>query len=132
MIKEVCYSLFQKKQICAHEKITPDSIGNFCPDCGQEIILSWYILRCKCCSAKRQSNLIINSILPTEKFCSKCGSKEFVIEKQDKLNFYDYNYAVLIKEETAKISLKSKIQIWIENENSSANYLKPKLITVLK
>ena len=44
------------------------------------------------------ANLLKNGeIISAEKFCHNCGSKSFVAEKVDKINFIDISYAVLVK-----------------------------------
>ncbi|MDD3013077.1 MAG: hypothetical protein PHC34_05180 [Candidatus Gastranaerophilales bacterium] len=124
-------SFFTKRQKCRHEKITPQSIWNYCPDCGKEISIKWFILRCNSCASKRGSMLYLNTLVPTDKHCSKCGSPEFYIEKKEKLDFFDMNYAVMTKEEIDNISKSGSVtQIWIEGENCWHEFILPKLITL--
>lgn len=115
---------------CPHNKIYPFSDGTFCPDCGQEIKISWRILRCECCSTKRKAHFFINKLVPEEKFCKKCGSPEYFIDIREKIEFFDYEYAIILKEEV-KINSKIKktLQIWIEEENIREVFRKPKLLT---
>ena len=116
---------------CNHNKIYPFSDGTFCPDCGQEIKISWQLLRCECCSSKRNVRVFFNKILPEEKFCKKCGSSEYYIETKEKIEFFDYEYAIILKEEVnTKIKIKKTLQIWIEEENVRQVLRKPKLLTV--
>ena len=68
------------KNKCSHEKITPNSIGKFCPDCGKEINITWSILRCKHCSTKRASYKRFGMVLPVDRFCSRCGSTHYFVE----------------------------------------------------
>lgn len=120
--------LFRKSK-CIHPQITPASIGSFCPDCGKIILMSWMILRCNHCSTKRHAKISSHFIAPTEKYCSKCGSGKYIIEKKYKIEFYDLDYAILLKEEVTEDSLADdKTQVWIEYENTWTNYIKPKLI----
>ncbi|EKE03999.1 MAG: hypothetical protein ACD_20C00121G0003 [uncultured bacterium] len=130
MIKKFNFELSQKPK-CRHEKITPTSIGKFCPDCGKEVFISWVILRCKGCSSRRQASPQFETIIPIEKFCSKCGERNYSIEKKSKLEFYEINYAVLIKEEFNDELIDNKTQVWIE-ENSWSNFIQPKLIPLFK
>jgi len=120
-----------KNTKCAHTKVHPLSEESFCPDCGQEIKVSWQILRCKCCSSKRKSRFFINKIVPEEKFCKKCGSDDYYIEIKEKIEFFDYEYAIILKEEIkSKATIKKTLQIWIEEENIREIFSKPKLLPV--
>jgi len=116
---------------CNHNKIYPFSDGIFCPDCGQEIKISWRILRCECCSTKRKAHFYINKLVPEEKFCKKCGSREYYIDIREKIEFFDYEYAIILKEEVKTDSkIKKTLQIWIEEENIREALRKPKLLPV--
>lgn len=121
--------LFNTK--CTHNKIYPFSDGTFCPDCGQEIKISWRILRCDDCSTKRKTHFFMGKLVPEEKFCKKCGSSEYYIETREKIEFFDYEYAVILKEEVnTNIKVKKTLQIWIEEENLRQSFSKPKLLPV--
>jgi hypothetical protein len=114
---------------CNHPKVSPDAGQGFCPDCGQEVRFSWKLLRCECCSTKRKAKFLKDNIVPEEKFCRKCGTPEYFIELKDKMEFFDYEYAVLQKEEVKQVSkLKESFQIWIEEENYRDIFDKPKLL----
>ena len=116
---------------CPHNKIYPLSEDAFCPDCGQEVKISWQILRCKCCSTKRKSHFFLDKIQPEEKFCKKCGNPDYYIEIKEKIEFFDYEYAVLLKEEIKTESkIRKTLQIWIEDENIREFFVKPKLLPV--
>ena len=111
--------------------MTPNSSGRFCPDCGKMVELSWYLLRCGCCYSKRQAILAYDTILPEEKFCSKCGEKEYFIEKKEKLAFFDLDYVILIREESGENKIYGhKTQIWIDDEENRNKFIQPKLIPV--
>jgi len=76
--------------------------------------------------------LYLNSLVPVDKHCSKCGSSDFYIEKKEKLDFFDLNYAVMTKEEINVISKSSKIiQIWIEHEKCWQDFNPTKFIPLL-
>lgn len=123
---------FSKRPQCLHEKITPHSIWNFCPDCGKEISINWFILRCRSCSSKRSASLYMNTLIPTDKHCSKCGCNNFYVEKKEKVDFFDLHFAVMTKEEVQNTSNKNgKTQIWIEKENCWKEYVLPKLLPQL-
>ncbi|MEI7474180.1 MAG: hypothetical protein WCK67_05315 [bacterium] len=112
----VLFSFFLlRKQKCKHEKVTPLSNGNYCPDCGIEIKIKWHIVRCGCCNSKRQGVSGYNRIFPTDKFCAKCGDKSFYVENIEKVQFYELSMAVWSKEEVLnKPYFNSKTQVWVE------------------
>jgi hypothetical protein len=116
-------------QKCTHSKVSVKDGQAFCPDCGQYIKISWQILRCDCCSTKRKPRIHKDHIHPEEKFCKKCGSSEFFLEEKSNPEFFDYDYAILSKEEV-KLGekLKETLQIWIEEENYKEIFDKPKLL----
>lgn len=116
---------FLKK--CTHEKVTPQSISPFCPDCGEEIALYWETARCACCSAKRSTVLSLNKAVPFDKFCTKCGTARYYIERKEHLDFFELRFATLVKE-TIRTDFYTKTQIWVENEENLSSYLKPFLI----
>jgi len=132
LLKRFYYEFFPKQPKCRHERVSPIGLGKFCPDCGKEIFISWIILRCKCCSTKRQSIPRFDTFLPVEKYCSKCGSRKYYVEKKTKLEFYEFNYATLIREEFENpTDQNNKTQIWIE-ENNWSSIISPKLIPLFK
>lgn len=109
---------------CKHQKVTPYSTGCFCPDCGKKIKISWVMVRCKCCSTKRHARVIFNNIKPREKYCIKCGSSEFYMERKDFIEYYELEYSVISKKETNdSIDVKEVLQIWIENEQNAGNMI---------
>lgn len=116
---------------CTHNKVYSLNEGAYCPDCGEEIKISWQILRCSCCSTKRKSHFFINKLVPEEKFCKKCGNPEYFIETKEQIEFFDYDYAIILKEEIkAKTQSRKTLQIWIEEENIREFFIKPKLLPV--
>ena len=73
----------------------------------------------------------MNKLVPEEKFCKKCGSREYYIDIREKIEFFDYEYAIILKEEVKTDSiLKKTLQIWIEEENMREIFRKPKLLPV--
>jgi hypothetical protein len=66
-----------------------------------------------------------------EKYCSKCGSKEYFLEKRDKLEFYELKYALLVKQERENTGISNKkTQVWVD-EQQWANFIPLKLIPSL-
>ena len=88
---------FKKSRQCKHENFPPEKEIGYRPDCGELIENQWFIVRCACCGVKHKAVLKNGEIISAEKFCHNCGSKSFVAEKVDKINFIDISYAVLVK-----------------------------------
>lgn len=116
-------NLFNFKRECAHDKITPNMDSGYCPDCGQYIKNEWYITRCSCCGVKLKTNIRNGEVFPQYHYCMNCGSKEYQVEKLEKINFIDINFAVLQKK-VLKAELKTNsTQCWQEKNN-----VQPKLL----
>lgn len=114
-LKEIIYNLFK----CRHNGALLYSNEGYCPCCGKYLKKSYYIIRCLHCDIKRGAKREFGKIIPEEQFCTNCGEKEYYIEKYDKLNFVDINYAIEVKEE---IELKQKdfdFEVWIDNKENS-------------
>lgn len=106
-----------KNNKCLHDKVSPLNSGNFCPDCGTEIKISWQLLRCDCCLTKKKFNILRNKIVPEDQFCKNCGNSAFYLETKERPEFFDYAYAVILKEEIrSDFVFKETVQIWIEEE----------------
>ena len=93
----IIMEFFNKKNKCKHDKFSPDKDIGYCPDCGELIENQWFIVRCGCCGVKHKAIIRNGQIVPEEKFCHNCGNKTFVVERVNKINFIDINYAVLVK-----------------------------------
>lgn len=115
--------LFFKKS-CSHDKISPELECGYCPDCGKLIQNEWYITRCACCGVKLKAMTKNGNVLPQYHYCANCGGQEYLVEKLDKINFIDINFAVLVKKEVETSSQKvSTSSCWEEKTT-----LKPKLL----
>ena len=114
--------LFEKEE-CYHEKITPDVDSAYCPDCGEYVQNRWFLSRCACCGIKQKTIILKGKISTSTNFCRNCGSNSFIIEKINKINFIDINYAVVIKSvfNNKKISFT---QSWVD----TGNIYQPKLL----
>lgn len=95
--KYVFYGVFKQNRNCSHSKVRPDVDFAYCPDCGELIENQWYLVRCACCGVKLKGMIKNGEILPEKHFCHNCGTREYVVERIDKINFIDISYAVLIK-----------------------------------
>ena len=114
---------FKKNKEFKHEKVTPDKDFCYCPDCGELIENCWYITRCSCCGVKLKAIIKNGKVIPDEHFCHNCGASGFLVEKVDKINFIDINYAVLVKAVVNPV-FDEVTQSWIERTVSTA----PKLL----
>ncbi len=114
---------FKKNKNCSHHNVAPDVDFAYCPDCGELIENQWYLLRCSCCGVKLKGIIKNGEIIPEKHFCHNCGTKEFVIERIDKINFIDINYAVLVKAVVENRNI-SYTQSWV----SKTQDCKPKLL----
>ena len=72
---------------CQHDKVSPISEGEYCPDCGRYVVNEWYITRCKCCGVKLQSVRKGSEIIPAENFCHNCGGSDYFVEKLSQIDF---------------------------------------------
>ena len=116
-------NIFNLKKRCNHERVTPDMECGYCPDCGKYIKNEWYITRCSCCGVKLKTASRNGGIIPQYNYCTKCGGKEYKIEKLDRINFIDINFAVLIKQEVQNDIRVNTTQCWQERTN-----VQPKLL----
>jgi len=118
-------NLFGLKKVCTHDKITPDMDFGYCPDCGKLIKNEWYITRCSCCGVKVRAIVRNGEVVPQNHYCTNCGSEEYVVEKLDKINFIDINYAVLMKKEFDQVEKQRfTTQCWQERTVSQPKLLK--------
>lgn len=97
---------------CSHSKVRPDVDFAYCPDCGELIENQWYLVRCACCGVKLKGIIKNGEIVPEKHFCHNCGTREFVVERIDKINFIDISYAVLIKA-VIENNTSDYIQSWV-------------------
>ena len=87
---------FNKK--CSHSKVPIDQEYYYCPDCGELIENQWYLVRCASCGLKEIATVKNGEIVPVDNFCHNCGGKEYTVERIEKIDCININYAVLIKE----------------------------------
>lgn len=116
-------NLFKFKKVCNHEKITPDMECGYCPDCGKFIQNEWYITRCKCCGVKLKSMIRNGEVFPQNHYCTNCGSDIFKVEKLEKINFIDINFAVLNKKVVSDELKSNTIQCWQERKSEQPKLL---------
>ena len=87
----------KKNRVCQHERVSAEVDFAYCPDCGELIENQWFIMRCACCGVKVRAMIKNGEIVAQDKFCHNCGSSIYTVDKIDKINFIDVNYAVLVK-----------------------------------
>lgn len=87
----------KKNKVCQHDKVTPEVDIAYCPDCGELVENQWFIMRCACCGIKVKAMIKNGEIIAEDKFCHNCGCSNYTIDRIDKINFIDINYAVLVK-----------------------------------
>ena len=118
-MKNILIKFINSKHKCSHKNALLNSNYGYCPDCGQFLVKNYYIIRCACCDIKREAKLSWGEIVPMEKFCSNCGSKDYYIEKLASLNLIDVQYAVYLKEIADELQiLHPEAQIWVENSEN--------------
>ena len=115
----ILLKFIKNRSKCTHKNALLNSECGYCPDCGQYLVKNYYIVRCARCDIKREARLVWGEIVPTEKFCSNCGEKDYYIEKIDKINFIDAKYAIYLKEIADELNeLHPETQIWVEENQS--------------
>lgn len=118
------FDLFNLKSHCTHDHVSIESDGGYCPTCGKFVRNDWYITRCASCGVKLKTIIKNGVVMPQNHFCTNCGSKEFVEERLEKINFVDINFAVLKKTVVEACEPHVFTQCWEEKTN-----WQPKLLT---
>ena len=109
------FNLFGKQK-CNHYKVPVTVEAGYCPDCGEYIENHWYLVRCRHCRIKRKAHLAGENVVPDTRFCPNCGGLLYDVEKLDKINFIDINFAAL-KKEIVKVAKKfATATTWVEEE----------------
>jgi len=108
---------------CTHDKIRPDVEQAYCPDCGKLIKNEWYVTRCSCCGVKMKAMVKNGQIVPQYNYCSNCGGSDFEVEKVEKINFIDINFAALIKHEVEEERFCSTTKCWQEKTSEQPKLL---------
>ena len=114
---------FNKK--CNHDRVPIDQDYYYCPDCGELIENQWYLVRCSSCGLKVPATIRNGEIIPLEKFCHNCGGCGYEVERLDKIDCININYAVLVKA-VVNNEVNEYSQSWIEAIQTSN--LLPKLL----
>ncbi len=110
---------------CTHDKVPVDAEYYYCPDCGVLVENQWYLVRCASCGLKEIATVKNGEIMPVDNFCHNCGSREYNVERLEKIDCININYAVLIKA-AIKNEVDEYSQSWVEAIQTSG-YI-PKLL----
>ncbi|MDY6310180.1 MAG: hypothetical protein SPL73_04165 [Cyanobacteriota bacterium] len=98
---------------CTHDKVSPDKDYSYCPDCGALIENQWFLVRCKSCGLKQVATIKDGEIIPVDKFCRNCGGKDYTVERLEKIDCININYAVLLKA-IVKTEAEEYYQSWAD------------------
>ncbi|MBE7706253.1 MAG: zinc ribbon domain-containing protein [Cyanobacteria bacterium SIG30] len=109
------YILNRMSNKCTHRNALLHSDEGYCPDCGVYLKKYYYVVRCAHCNIKREGKISLDLIKPSTNFCPNCGGEDFYIERCEKIDITDINYAIQIKEVVKNENLEDTVQIWVEN-----------------
>ena len=109
---------------CRHTKVGINTNGVYCPDCGEFVVVKWYLVRCSCCGVKRVAFLDFNdNVKPVDKYCPNCGGVHTYVEEVEKINFVDINFAVHKREVVKPECAASHTQVWAEPDDNEEQIL---------
>lgn len=118
-MKNILLKFINNHTKCHHKNALLYQNEGYCPDCGQYLVKNYYIIRCARCDVKRQAKLFWGEIVPSDKFCTNCGAKDYYIEKLDALSFVDARYAIYLKEIASDMAqLHPNAQIWVDDKDN--------------
>ncbi len=110
---------------CTHDKVPLDAEYYYCPDCGELIENQWYLVRCASCGLKEIATVKNGEVVPLDNFCHNCGGREYTVERLEKIDCININYAVLVKA-IVKNESEEYSQSWVDAIQTSG-YI-PKLL----
>ena len=110
---------------CSHDKVPLDAEYYYCPDCGELIENQWYLVRCASCGLKEIATVKNGEVVPLDNFCHNCGGREYTVERLEKIDCININYAVLVKA-VVKNETEEYSQSWVDAIQTSG-YI-PKLL----
>lgn len=90
--------IFNYGKRCTHSLVPIDQEYSYCPECGELIENRWYLVRCKVCGLKQIATAKNGEVMPVNNFCRNCGSHEYTVERLEKIDCINVNYAVLVQE----------------------------------
>lgn len=110
---------------CCHEHVPIEQDYYYCPDCGELIENQWYLVRCVSCGLKEIATVKNGKVVPLNDFCKNCGSSGYTVERLEKIDCININYAVLVRA-VVKNETQEYSQSWVEAIQTSFD--KPKLL----
>jgi hypothetical protein len=118
------YSLFKPELNCNHSRVNPFLVnGNYCPDCGKEVIVEWAFLKCQHCNSVRSGLYLHQRFLPVERFCNRCGHSHYRIELKQKLEVYDADFAAYkVRPADVFPRKRSQTTVWLEPETLTSDF----------
>ncbi len=122
-MKNILLQFFKSQKNCSHKNALINCDIGYCPDCGEYLEKNYYIIRCARCDKKRQAKYLLDNIVPIEKYCAHCGESSYIVEKIDKINFVDVNFAICLKEPIL-MDLDPTSTIWVEEDKRNAQIKK--------
>ncbi len=102
-----------RKTTCHHDKISPNMVAGYCPDCGEYVENKWVITRCACCGTKQKTLVMRGKVVADTSFCRNCGGSSFITEELESIDVVNINYAVVLKQ-TKQQKRQNFIQTWVE------------------
>ena len=102
---------------CNHPNVETNKVLSYCPDCGKLIHINWYVIKCRCCGKKRIGILRGNKVVPLARFCTNCGTEDYIVEKIENLNYFNMNYAIAKKEEENIPYQHSYTETWVDEKD---------------
>ena len=105
--------LLKVNKKCTHDKLPIEDDIGYCPDCGELVENHWYLTRCACCGVKLRTTIRNGEVVPEENFCHNCGCREYIVEKLEKIDCININYAMVLRE-VVKNEVSEYTQSWQE------------------
>lgn len=118
-------SIFNFSRKCKHNNVPIDADVYYCPDCGELIENQWYLVRCACCGVKEVATIRNDEVVPEDNFCHNCGGHPYTVERLDKIDCININYAILVRQ-IVKDEITEYSQSWIDAMQTSNGI--PKLL----
>lgn len=115
--------IFGLTKKCKHNNVPIDQDICYCPDCGELVENQWYLVRCACCGMKEVATVRNGEVVPLENFCHNCGCKGYVVERLEKLDCININYATLVRE-IVKNEINEYTQSWLDVSQTYNSKLK--------
>lgn len=80
---------------CNHARVDITKGTCYCPDCGYKVKVTWNLLSCRRCNARRLPKAsVFGPVQPKELFCKHCGYDQVQLIKKDHIEAYELPFAV--------------------------------------